>query len=385
MAKKQQTVEEVETAPTDPGGPPRGARVDSLLASEVMQKLRKTNGETTLLRASDMNVLNVPRIPTGIFDLDYGLGGGFPVGRISTLYGPKSAGKTTIFLKAIANAQNMCSNCHTFWDREKGKCECGDFREHVCAFLDVEGALDTSWAAQMGVDTKNLLLDVPEYAEQALDIGEALLRSGNVDILVLDSIAFLTPRKEIENSVAKDMMGVAPRLVGSGIRKFVSAINGVGRDTGRRPTIFFTNQIRFKLGLLFGNPETTSGGQAPGFAASVECRVQPMKYEISEETQKPLWVDMKYKVEKNKTYGAKMSGEYKMMLSNTTSKKVGETCDEESMVKWGEQVGLITRDKGYNCLGRNFKVKKDMMDALEADPAYRQNLREVLMPILLRL
>lgn len=384
MSKKSEKIEKSEEG-AELKGPPRGERVTLLLASDLVKKLRKSNGETTLLRASDMKVLDVPRIPTGIFDLDYGLGGGFPVGRISTLYGQKSSGKTSVFLKTIANAQNMCSTCYTFWDPEEGKCECGEFREHVCAFLDVEGALDTEWARKLGVDTDNLILDVPEYAEQALDIGEALLRSGNIDILVLDSIAFLTPRKEIENSVAKDNMGVAPRLVGSGIRKFVSAINGVGRDTGRRPTVFFTNQIRYKLGLLFGNPETTAGGQAPGFASSVECRLQAMKYELHSETQKPLWVDMKFRVVKNKTYGAKMEGEYRLMLSGTETKNVGDTCDELSMVKWGEHVGLITRQGGYNCLGRNFRIKQELIDELERDPQFRADLSSSLMPILLRL
>ena len=381
MAKKN----EIEASETpELKGPPRG-RVAALLAGDLIKKLRKANGETTLLRASDMKVLDVPRLESGIFDLDYALGGGFPVGRISTLYGPKSSGKTTVFLKTIANAQRTCSNCYTYWDPEAGRCKCGDFREHVCAFLDVEGAFDTQWAKKLGVDMDNLILDVPEYAEQALDIGEALLRSGDVDVLVLDSLAFLVPRREIEHSVAKDMMGVQPRLIGSGIRKFVSAINGVGNDTGRRPTVLFTNQIRFKLGLLFGNPETTSGGQAPGFAAAVECRVQGMKYEFHEVTKKPLWVDMKFRVEKNKTAGAKMQGEYRMMLSATDNKRVGETCDEPSLVKWGEHLGLITREKGYNCLGRNFRIKQDLVDALEADLAFRTELRNTLMPILLHL
>jgi len=370
-------------APVDKPVP--NGRVASLLAGELIKKLRKTNGETTLLRASDTKILNTERLPSGVFDLDYGLGGGFPVGKISTLYGPKSAGKTTIYLKTIALAQRTCSNCYTMWDPVAGKCECGDFREHVCAFLDVEGTFDAAWAKTLGVNTDSLILDTPEYAEQAIDIGEALLRSGDVDILVLDSLAFLVPRKEIENSVAKDMMGVQPRLIGSAIRKYVAAINGVGRDTGRRPTVLFTNQIRFKLGVMFGNPETTSGGQAPGFASAVEVRVQGLKYEINEVTKKPLWVDMKFRVMKNKTFGARMEGEYRIMLSPTTNKAVGDTCDEPSLINWGEKVGLITRDKGYNCLGRNFRIKSDMVENLESDPQFQRELRDHLLPILLHL
>jgi recombination protein RecA len=392
MAKKSDKTDAQKVTPgasgTNPKPTPKpvpNGRVASLLASDLVKKLRKTNGETTLLRASDNKILDTERLPTGIFDLDYALGGGFPVGKISTLYGPKSAGKTTVFLKAIAIAQRTCSNCYTMWDPEAGNCACGDFREHVCAFLDVEGTLDTAWARTLGVNTDSLIVDVPEYAEQALDIGEALLRSGDVDVLCLDSLAFLVPRKEIEHSVAKDMMGVQPRLIGSGIRKFVSAINGVGRDTGRRPTVFFTNQIRFKLGMLFGNPETTPGGQGPGFASAVEVRVQGMKYELHDVTKKPMWVDMKFRIMKNKTFGARMEGEYRMMLSSTPTKAVGDTCDEPSLISWGEKVGLITRDKGYNCLGRNFRIKADMVESLEADHQFQQELRDHLLPILIHL
>lgn len=365
-------------------GPPRG-RVAQLLASDLVKKLKKANGESTLLRASDNKLVKTPRIPTGIFELDYAFGGGFPVGRISTLYGQKSSGKTTIFLKAIANAQRMCSNCWTYWDEEKGSCECGDYRETVCAFLDVEGTFDSEWAEKLGVDTDNLILDVPEYAEQALDIGEALLRSGNVDVLCLDSLAFLVPQKEIENSVTKDGMGISPRLIGKGVRKFLSAMNGVGRDTERRPTVFFTNQIRYKLGLLFGNPETTAGGQAPGFAASLECRLEAKKYEIHEATQKPISVNMKYRVDKNKTYGAKMAGEYQLMLTDTEHKKVGESCPEAALIKWGEYLEIIKRDGGYNCLGRTFPKKGDLVAEVESNREFREQLQSTLLPILLQL
>jgi recombination protein RecA len=259
MSKKKADKDQPKSAPK------RGSRLSSFLASEMVKKLKKKHGEMALIRASDFKVQDVPRIPTGVFDLDYALGGGFPAGRISTLYGPKSSGKTTIFLKTIANAQQMCSDCFTFIDEEKGRCVCGECREFVIAFLDVEGALDIPWARKMGVDTEQMMIDIPEYAEAALDIGEALLRSGEVDILVLDSLAFPTPAKEIEVSVEKDLMGTQPRLIGKGVRKFLSAINGVGKESGRRPTVFFTNQIRYKLGVMFGDPETQPGVSASTF------------------------------------------------------------------------------------------------------------------------
>jgi recombination protein RecA len=377
MSKKKADKDQPKSAPK------RGSRLSSFLASEMVKKLKKKHGEMALIRASDFKVQDVPRIPTGVFDLDYALGGGFPAGRISTLYGPKSSGKTTIFLKTIANAQQMCSDCFTFIDEEKGRCVCGECREFVIAFLDVEGALDIPWARKMGVDTEQMMIDIPEYAEAALDIGEALLRSGEVDILVLDSLAFLTPAKEIEVSVEKDLMGTQPRLIGKGVRKFLSAINGVGKESGRRPTVFFTNQIRYKLGVMFGDPETQPGGMAPGFVASIEARLAPGKYEIDDTTKKPLWVDMRFKVNKNKVFGAKMAGEYRLLLSDTDTRAQGDVADELSMVTWGEKFGIVTRKGGYNCLDRSFRIKQDLIDALTTEPKFKQELRDILLPIML--
>lgn len=379
MAKK----EEAKKKP--PKKPKKGARLSALLASDLVAKLRTDHGSTVLLRASDHKVQKLDRIPSGIFDFDYALGGGFPAGRVTTLYGPKSSAKTTIFLKTIANAQNMCSNCFSFLDPETEKCKCGSYRDFVIAFLDVEGTLDIPWAKTLGVDTEQLALDIPEYAEQALDIGEALLRTGEIDILVLDSIAFLVPRKEIESSTDKDLMGVQARKVGSGVRKFVAAMNGVGKDTGRRPTVFFTNQIRYKLGVMFGNPETQPGGMGPGFAASVEARVKPIKFEMDDHSGKPIWAELGFKIEKNKTCGAKMEGSYKLMVSDTETKKAGDIYDEPSMIAWAEKYGLVTRKGGYNCLGRNFRIKADLEEGLIADALFKFELREALMAVLLAL
>ena len=380
MAKKKE-----EGEPPKKTHVKKGERLSALLASDLMAKLRKDHGETVLLRASDHKAQKLDRIPTGIFDLDYALGGGFPAGRVSTLYGPKSAAKTTIFLKTIANAQRMCSNCYSYVDPESGKCKCKDYRDFVIAFLDVEGALDIPWAKKLGVDTEQLMLDIPEYAEQALDIGEALLRTGEIDILALDSIAFLTPRKEIESSTEKDLMGVQARKVNSGVRKFTAAVNGVGKDTGRRPTIFFTNQIRMKLGVMFGNPETQPGGMGPGFAASVEARVKPIKFEMDENSGKPIWAELGFKIEKNKTCGAKMEGAYKLMVSDTETKKAGDVYDEPSMVAWAEKYGLVTRKGGYNCLGRNYRIKADLEEGLIRDPVFKAELYISLMEVLLAL
>lgn len=362
---------------------PRSERLSKLLSSELIEKIRKKNGDTILMRASDLKVVNRPRIPTGIFQLDYGLGGGFPQGLTSTVYGNKSSGKTTTLLRAIKNAQNMCSECHRYLTDEEWGCQCKKPREYVIAYLDVEGTLDIPWAKSIGVDTERMAISIPEYAEQALDIGEALLRSGEVDILVLDSIAFLTPQKEIEESIEKDMMGVQPRIVGRGIRKFTAAANGVGNETGRRPTIFFTNQIRMQLGVMFGNPETQPGGRAPGYAAATETKLWAGKYEMDESTKKPVHVDINFRIEKNKTAGAKMEGDFRLYTSDTPDKKMGDVADEMAIIDHGERIGVITRSGGYQCIGETFRVKADLEKRLAQDPVFKAKVWHTVMPMIL--
>jgi len=364
----------------------RGERLTSLLAGETVAKIRKEHGANTLVRASDYLVQRLPRIPSGIFDFDYGLGGGFPAGRISTLFGPKHAGKTSILLKAIAQAQHMCSNCYRYVDPEEG-CGCDAYRDFVIAFLDVEGTLDLPWARRLGVDTDQLLLDVPEYAEQTLDIAEALVRTAEVDILVIDSLAFMTPRKEIEESADATLVGVQARKLGTGVRKFVSAVNGVGKEHGsrRRPTLFFTNQIRFKVGVMFGSPETQPGGVAPGFAASIEARIRQVKHEMDDASGKPIWAEVGYKFEKNKTAPSKMSGSFKLMVTDTKTRKAGHPYDELSMISWGEQNGIIVRKGGYKCLGQSFRIKADLENALAKDPGFKRGLRDALFEVMLEM
>lgn len=357
------------------------SRTDALTNSEIYSKIRKKYGSSLLQKASEFGVQKVPRIPCGIFPLDYALGGGFPAGRVNMVYGPKSASKTTSLLKTIANAQKMCANC---W--QWAPCECGEYREPVCAYFDVEGTFDAEWAKCHHVDLSRLILSVPDYGEQVFDIGEGLLRSGDVDIIVIDSLAFLTPAKEIEESIEKDMMGVQPRMIGKGIRKFVSALNNVANEKGRRPTIFTTNQIRMKLGVMFGNPETTPGGNAPGFANSTETRMSPGKYLVDEESGRPLSVEMRFKIEKNKTSVAKMEGEYKIILSDTETKKKGDVYDEDYVVKQAHRLGIIEgAGSSWKCMGQPFGGKSLIEREMLINPEFDTRLRETTMKVLLSL
>ena len=365
------------------------SRTAQFLSSELVKNMRARHGIRVIDVASKRAVEVQLRIPTGIFQVDNALAGGFPAGRVNTVYGHKSTGKSTILCRTIGQAQKMCANCWTGpkYDYETGEVtrehDCDDFREPVIVYLDVEGTFDKAWAASVGVDLDKLLLTIPDYAEQALDIAEALVRSLEVDIVVIDSIAFLTPTKEIEESSGKALQAEQARTVGRGTRKFVAALNYCDNKIGRRPTIFFTNQIRMKLGVMFGNPETQPGGYAPGFAASTEIRTSGGKYTMDKETGGPLCVDLKFKVEKNKSSGAKMEGEYRLLLADTTLQSKGTVSDEGAMLKEAIRVGYVERaGNGWSCLGEKFKNKALLEEKLMKEPLYRQRFRETLMSLL---
>jgi len=374
MAKKKAETPQEEIVPTSNV---KGDRLKALMSSQMFKGLQKEFGGSILSRASECESKREFYIPTGIFQLDYALGGGFRAGGIHIAWGEKSGGKTTTLLKAVANAQCMCSRCYTFPD-EDGNCSCKNFRELVAAVIDVEGTLDLPWARTLGVDTDSLLLSVPDFAEQSLDIAEQLLRSGSIDLLVMDSIAFMTPKKEIEKSTSDETPGLQARILGKGIRKFVAALNFMGNQTGSRPTVLFTNQTRMKLGVMFGDPTTTSGGKAPGFSASSEIKMWPGKYEMDEVSGLPLAALMNYRIEKNKAGGSpKMEGDYKLALANTEFKRKGTAFDEEFLVKTAERLSIVTgAGSHWSCLDQTFGAKSAVVQRAMVDPMFKSLLVE---------
>jgi recombination protein RecA len=219
----------------------------------TLATLNKRFGEGTVMRLGDAQ-LNVESIPTGSLSLDIALGvGGVPRGRVIEIYGPESSGKTTLCQHIIAEAQT---------------------RGGLCAFVDMEHALDPHYAARCGVDVENLYISQPDTGEQALEIAEALIRSGTMDVVVIDSVAALVPRAEIEGEMGDSHMGLQARLMSQALRK----MSGIIKQTNT--VVIFTNQLRMKIGVMFGNPETTSGGNALKFYASVRLdirRIQSIK------------------------------------------------------------------------------------------------------------
>ena len=214
----------------------------------VIAQIEKQYGQGSIMKMDESQYQKIEGIPTGSLSLDIALGGaGIPRGRVTELYGPESSGKTTLALHVIANAQ-------------KG--------DGVAAFIDAEHALDTTWAKRLGVDVSSLLVSQPAHGEEALDIAEMLIRSNSVDIIVIDSVAALTPRAEIEGEMGDSHMGLQARLMSQALRKLTAVINK------SKTSLVFINQIRMKIGVMFGNPETTTGGRALKFYSTVRIDVR---------------------------------------------------------------------------------------------------------------
>ena len=214
----------------------------------TLGKLEKTYGKGVVMKLGDKTVEDVASIPTGSINLDLALGvGGYPRGRVVEIYGPESSGKTTLTIHAIAEVQKQGG---------------------VAAFIDAEHAFDSSYANALGVDIDNLYISQPDNGEQALEIADHLISSGAVDLVVIDSVAALTPRSEIEGEMGDSKMGLHARLMSQALRKLTATINKTGC------TLIFINQIRMKIGVMFGNPETTTGGNALKFYSSVRLDIR---------------------------------------------------------------------------------------------------------------
>jgi recombination protein RecA len=312
----------------------------------AMDQIEKQYGKGSIMRLGEkaQGKMSIDVISTGILPLDLGLGvGGLPRGRIVEIYGPEASGKTTVCLSVIAEAQ-----------KDSG----------VAAFIDAEHALDPLWAEKLGVKLDDLLISQPDTGEQALEIAEALIRSGGIDVIVIDSVAALVPRAEIEGEMGDSTMGLQARLMSQALRKLTAVISK------SRTIVIFTNQLRQKIGVMFGNPETTTGGMALKFYATI--RMDSRKIESLKDGDKVIGSRHRVRIVKNKVSPPFRIAEFDVM-SDGISKEGGlidvgleysVLTKSGAFIKYGNQMLGQGREAAKLFLRENHKVTKEITDAI---------------------
>ncbi len=309
----------------------------------ALSQIERQFGKGTVMRMGDKEQVAIPAISTGSLGLDVALGiGGLPKGRIIEIYGPESSGKTTLTLQVIAEAQ-----------RAGG----------TCAFIDAEHALDPIYASKLGVNVEDLIISQPDTGEQALEVTDMLVRSGAVDVLVVDSVAALTPRAEIEGEMGDHHVGLQARLMSQALRKITGNIKNANC------LVIFINQIRMKIGVMFGNPETTTGGNALKFYASVRLDIR--RIGAVKEGEEVVGSETRVKVVKNKVAPPFKQAEFQILYGSGIN-RMGEVVD------YGVKLGMIDKAGAwYSYQGHKIgHGKSNVMKYLQENPVIAKELEQ---------
>jgi recombination protein RecA len=378
------------------------------LAMEIM----KVHGRGTLMTADRVAHVVIPRVSSGIFVLDRALGGGWPAGRISMVYGWESTGKTSLMIRAVAEAQRICGSCFRPAVLGKGKvetinpntgeieikdsmivkeCSCGEPKSMRVAWVDQEGTWDGEWARRLGVYEERLILSRPLYSEQTVDVIDAIMELRAADIIVLDSIGAMATSKELEETAADAVAqpGYQARIMNHAIRKWTSQLVDKMRIAMKEgiepakvvPTLWLVNQFRLKIGVVFGNPEVVTGGRGQGFATSVEVRTKVVKYTTNDKGDETIKVQLGFTINKNKTAAAKQKGVYDLCMSPQGAYHLGDVMDQRATLEWALKVGLVKEVSklklGY--AGNEYLGKKGLITYWAENPEEYRQVRETVL------
>jgi protein RecA len=412
------------------------------LLGSFAQKVREKYGEATITTANRVEYEDVPRLRLGSLSFDFATGGGIPLGKVTMFYGHKSSGKSTHVYRAIGRAQMLCRNClrpnyeldvveidygsdgapDGYPTHEaKGYCDCvktglceprkregesqsdflkrhkdmmeNSYEEFMCVLLDPERSLDPVWADCLGIDRRRLYRVIPGTAEEAIDLSDALLRTGIVDLMAIDSLAVMTPSKEIEDSAENWQQGLQARLLNKAVRKWTSAINDVARETGHVPTMLLINQLRQKIGVMFGSPDTVPGGMGQGFftALEIKCWASGIENETIElgskkdKITRSYAIRLNFKCEKNKTAPPKQEGSFRMFLVDEEAMSKGSIDEVDYVFKTALKLGMVEKHGAakYTCQGEIFQSQSAVKAWLREDTKVFDGLKNAILNFLL--